>query len=217
MLPASVQAATSSIDRRKAVASSIGRREAAAADTADGISPVIAAPVGGFELTGAIGGWIKPRLAPEHPGCGEFEPRFPSCRSGLCDPLFCMCKCAAGPEATHPPSVQSKGGLPRIFAGSDSREEFMTGRLPFQPADLRRVRFDPDIEGRDYHEPECRDPQPTVVLGPCGERHAVDRRALDVEPARCRHSPEIRHAAKPTSSSSIAERRAARKRSRNVS
>ena len=40
------------------------------------------------------------------------------------------------------------------------------------------------------------DPQPTVVFGPCGERHAVDRRVLDVETTSYRHSPEIRHAAR---------------------
>ena len=71
--------------------------------SADVRSPVIAAPVGGFELTGAVGGWIDPGVAPVHPGRGEFEevtsisplppPRFPSCRFGLCDPLVCMCEC----------------------------------------------------------------------------------------------------------------------------
>jgi len=68
---------------------------------ADVRSPVIAAPVGGFELTGAFGGWIDPGFAPVHPGCGEFEnetmlsslPPPQSCSSGLCDPLFCMCEC----------------------------------------------------------------------------------------------------------------------------
>ena len=41
--------------------------------SADVRSPVIAAPVGGFELTGAVGGWIDPGVAPVHPGRGELE------------------------------------------------------------------------------------------------------------------------------------------------
>ena len=63
--------------------------------SADVRSPVIAAPVGGFELTGAVGGWIDPGVALVHPGRGEFESRLPLCRSGLCDPLFCMCECSS--------------------------------------------------------------------------------------------------------------------------
>ena len=38
-------------------------------------------------------------------------------------------------------------------------------------------------------------PQPAVVLGPCGERHAVDRRVPHSEAARYRHSSEVRHVA----------------------
>ena len=84
--------------------------------SADVRSPVIAAPVGGFELTGAVGGWIDPGVAPVHPGRGEFESRLPPCRSGLCDPLFCVC------------------------------ERSSETRTRFEAMCDRRVRFDLDVE-----------------------------------------------------------------------
>ena len=140
-------------------------------------APEIAALVGGVEFTGAIGGWIDPGVASEHPGRGEFEPQSPTCRSGLCDPL--LCECASGPEVTHPSPVQAKVGPSRMFAGSELREDFLPGRVH------RRIRFDPNVEMAMSCQRSCCVPQPdiepTVGIGPCGEQHAANPRASRVE------------------------------------
>ena len=93
--------------------------------------------------------------------------------------------------------MQAKVGPSRIFAGSKSREDFLPGRVH------RRVRFDLNVEMKVSCRRPCCVPETdhesiahAVVIEPCGERHAVDRRAPDVEPARYRYSPEIRHAAR---------------------
>ena len=125
--------------------------------SADVSSLVIAAPVDGFQITGDIGCQVEPRVAPVHPGRGEFAPRYPSCRSGLCDPLLCICKCSHG-------SVVE-----------------------------RRVRFDTKVEVQEFVPID----EPTVHIGPCGERRAVDPSdPLAPKRVRYQHAPDVRHAAR---------------------